>query len=197
MAPAADLPSDVAIRLADEGVPVRAIARAVHMPAELLRPHFERAKLVGRLVDLPREDWPPGVPRAHRVPDLQPIADVDEEVLKAWIMQAFAMTAGQARMFLALIRRREVHRDQLHSIYNERDGGVADTEVKIVDVQICMMRKLLKDKGIEIRTLWSFGYCMTTANRRCALELLLAGLGRTEMALEDEIKNAPEEAHGR
>src|SRR5215831_3156669 len=188
---AADL-SDIAIKLADEGVPTRAIGRALHISAEILQPQFERAKLTGRLVDLPRSDWPPGTPRRDRVPDLAPISDIDEDVLKAWIMQAFAMTAGQARMFLALIRRREVHRDQLHSIYNERDGEIADTEVKIVDVQICMMRKLLKDKEIEIRTLWSFGYCMTTANRRRALELLLAGLGRTTLLLEDELKNAPD-----
>src|SRR5262252_5617940 len=178
---AADLPADVAIRLADEGVPVRAIGRALHISAEDLQPQFEHAKLTGRLVDLPRADWPPGIPRAHRVPDLQPIADIDEDVLKAWIMQAFAMTAGQARMFLALIRRREVHRAQMHSIYDQRDGFTADTDVKIVDVQVCLMRKLLKDKEIEIRTLWGFGYCMTTENRRRALELLLLGLGRTDL----------------
>jgi hypothetical protein len=176
----ADLPADVAIRLADEGVPVRAIARAVHINAEELRPHFEHAKLTGRLVDLPREDWPPGIPRAHRVPDLQPIADIGDEVLKAGIMQIFGLTLNQASMFLALIRRREVHRDQMHEIYNQRGKELADTDVKIVDVQICKIRQRLEKMKIEIRTLWGFGYAMSIANRRRALELLLAALGRSE-----------------
>jgi hypothetical protein len=174
----ADLPADVAIRLADEGVPVRAIARAVHINAEELRPHFEHAKLTGRLVDLPREDWPPGIPRAHRVPDLKPIADINDEVLKAAIMLVFGLTLNQASMFLALIRRREVHRDQMHEIYNQRGQQQADTDVKVVDVQICKIRQRLAKMEIEIATLWGFGYFMSIANRRRALELLLAGLGR-------------------
>ena len=183
---AADLPADVAIRLADEGVPVRAIARAVHVSADDLRPHFEHAKLIGRLVDLPREDWPPGIPARHRVPDLRPIADVGDEVLKAAIMQVFDLTSCQSTMFLALIRRREVHREQMHEIYNQREGGIADTEIKIIDVQLCRMRKILGEKcGLTIRTLWGFGYCMSIADRRAALNLLLMGLGRSEL---DELK---------
>ena len=191
---AADLPSDVAIRLADEGVPIRAIARAVHLTADELRPHFEHAKLTGRLVDLPREDWPPGVSRAQRVPDLEPISDVDDAVLRAAIMQVFGLTAGQARMFLVLIRRREIHRSQMHEIYNPD----LDTEIKVIDVQLCKMRKVLKGMGILIRTLWGFGYCMTTPNRRRALELLLAGLGRAEIPhVVGMMKKAPEAGSGR
>jgi hypothetical protein len=183
--------TDVAIRLADEGVPVRAIARAVHVNAEELRPHFEHAKLTGRLVDLPREDWPPGIPRAHRVPDLQPIADINDDVLKAAIMLAFGLTINQASMFLALIRRREMHRDQLHELYNMRGKELADTDVKIVDVQICKIRQRLEGLGIEIRTLWGFGYFMTIANRRLALELLLTSLGRPSSEFVNELEKAP------
>ena len=174
---AADLPADVAIRLADEGVPIRAIGRALHISVEDLQPQFEHAKLTGRLVDLPRADWPIGCPRQQRVPDLRPIADVDDKVLKVAVMQVFGLSINQASMFLALIRRREVHKAQLHEIYNQRGGEVVDTDIKNVDVHICLMRRKLDPLGIEIRTLWGFGYCMDTANRRHALELLLEQLG--------------------
>jgi hypothetical protein len=172
---------DIAIRLADEGVPVRAIARAVHIGADELRPRFEQAKLTGRLVDLPREDWPPGVPRHHRVPDLRPIAEIDEEVLKACVMQIFGITAGQARIMLVLIRRYAVPRAQMHEIYNQRMTGTADTYEKIIDVQICKMRHALKIHEIEIQTVWGFGYRMSTTCRRKALDLLLDELGDHEL----------------
>src|SRR3954465_15888923 len=57
---------DFAIRLADEGVPLRAIARATKIPSEELRTALEEARDDGRLIELPRDDWPPGFPRDQR-----------------------------------------------------------------------------------------------------------------------------------
>ena len=57
-------PIDLAIRLADEGVPLRAIARATAIPSEQLRDELYSAKINGLLIELPSEDWPPRAPSA-------------------------------------------------------------------------------------------------------------------------------------
>ena len=56
----------IAVRLADEGVPLRAIARATNTPSDQLRTKLREARDEGRLLDLPKEDWPPGFPRDQR-----------------------------------------------------------------------------------------------------------------------------------
>jgi hypothetical protein len=57
---------EIAIRLADEGVPLRAIARACRIPSSELRAQLEAAHKDGRIVDLPKEDWPPYDVRSRR-----------------------------------------------------------------------------------------------------------------------------------
>jgi hypothetical protein len=180
---------EVAIRLADEGVPVRAIARAVHLPADQLRPKFVEAKRTGRLVDLPRDDWPPGVPRKHRVPDLNPISDVDDRTLTACLCRLFSLSPSQSRLLLTFIRRREVHRDETLGILSLN----VNTEAKVIDVQVCKMRRQLSNHGLEIQTMWGFGHRMTTPMRRRALDLLLNELGKADIHLVEAIndKNAP------
>ena len=58
--------SDIAVRLADQGVPLRAIARAVRMPSSDLREQLHEALSDGRLLELPCDDWPPGCPKDQR-----------------------------------------------------------------------------------------------------------------------------------
>ena len=58
--------SHIAVRLADEGVPLRAIARATDIPSARLYETLTLAKMEGRLLELPRDDWPPGYPRDRR-----------------------------------------------------------------------------------------------------------------------------------
>jgi hypothetical protein len=54
----ADSPCAIAIRLADEGVPLRAIARATNIPSTQLYETLTVARMDGRLLSLPRDDWP-------------------------------------------------------------------------------------------------------------------------------------------
>jgi hypothetical protein len=51
--------SEVAIRLADEGVPLCAIARATRIPSDELREQLRAAQEDGRLISQPAHDWPP------------------------------------------------------------------------------------------------------------------------------------------
>ena len=60
------LSTDIALYLAIEGVPIRAIARATHIPSSELREKLLDAQSDGRLLELPHDDWPPGFPRDQR-----------------------------------------------------------------------------------------------------------------------------------
>jgi hypothetical protein len=62
----------VTASVADEGVPLRAIARVTRISSENLRERLQAAKDVGSLVELPRDDWPPGFPRDQRALQLSP-----------------------------------------------------------------------------------------------------------------------------
>jgi hypothetical protein len=62
------------VALANEGVPLCAIARATRISSELLRERLRAAQTVGSLVELPRDDWPPGFPRDQRALQLSRLA---------------------------------------------------------------------------------------------------------------------------
>ena len=53
---------DVAVRLADEGVPLCAIARATGTPSGEVRERLELACAEGRLIDLPKGRLAPRLP---------------------------------------------------------------------------------------------------------------------------------------
>ena len=52
-------PALLAARLADEGVPICAIARALKIPSDDVRETLQDALGEGVIVEYPREDWPP------------------------------------------------------------------------------------------------------------------------------------------
>jgi len=165
--------NQVAVRLADEGIPLRAIARALAIPSEDLRETLAEAKDAGAIVDLPRDDWPPNMSRNQRVPGLPTLAAVDDDLLLLNLVRLFKLTPQQALLLLVLLKRREVTRKQMHAAIESRRGGhKEETDKKIVDVVVCKLRKRLKTFGLEIETVWAWGYVMPTEHRKKALALL-------------------------
>ena len=153
-------PIDVAVRLADEGVPVRAIARAIKVSASELRERLCEAKFAGLLLALPHDDWPPGFPRDARALQLSRLAIEDRDVLFTAVQQVFGMTRTQGTLLLGLIHKEMVSR--------ERD----DMTVRTLDVHLCRMRQLLAPFAIKIVTLWGSGYRLSPEDRRKAMDLL-------------------------
>jgi hypothetical protein len=51
--------TEIAVRLADEGVPLAVIARATQIPSADLRKQLQEALERGRIIEMPRNDWPP------------------------------------------------------------------------------------------------------------------------------------------
>ena len=163
----AALPSiDLAVALADEGVPLRAIARATKIPSEDLRLTLREAKEDGRLVDLPRDDWPPGFPRDQRALQLSRMQTENQDALFVAIQKVFRLTRGEASILLALLQNVQVSRR-------------SDATSKVIDVHVCRLRRYLEPFDVTIATLWGYGYQMSSPDRRKLMDMILEAIRPT------------------
>jgi hypothetical protein len=164
------------LKLADEGVPVLCIARAMKIPSADIYDQLNQAWFQGKLLGIPRADWPSNGSREERTPELRKMAELGEKALLGAIARVFQITITRARIVLALIRFPEVSNEYLHQIYNNRDGRIVENDIKIVDIQLCHIRRKLQPFGLEIETHWGFGKSMPATDRRRALSLILRAL---------------------
>lgn len=168
------LPHDIAIRLANEGVPVRAIARAVKVAGEDMYDLLHDAVMEGRLIGIPKDDWPPGSPRANRVPDA-PILK-DEDTLKYLCAIRFKTTPLENDVFAALLKRQCATKQHLHDAIEHgrmtRGGHKEPTGQKLVDVGIHHLRRKLAPHNILITTDHGAGYHLEPGMRTLAIKLL-------------------------
>lgn len=152
---------DFAVRLADEGVPLRAIARATNIPSDDLRLQLQEAQMDGRLLELPRDDWPPGFPRDHRALQLSRMTSENKDAIFVAIRQTFCLQPSEVPLLLAMTQHTQMSKKRM------------DMSEKTVDVHICRMRKQLRPFEIYIKTIWSFGYQMTVEHRRRVMDIIL------------------------
>jgi hypothetical protein len=182
--PASDEPVDAltmntVVRLADEGIPVRAIARATKLSSEVIRDIIHTATDLGQIVGMPRDDWPVGVGRGNRLPDRVGPLRLDDEKIIFNISRLFKVTKLQAALFSVLIKRTEVIKETLHQVIeSRRKPNKEETDPKMVDVVICHLRQRLVPFGLEIETQWASGYYMTLDMRKKANLLLEQFIGR-------------------
>lgn len=164
----------IAVRLADEGVPLCAISRSLKAPSEHVREALYIAKEEGKIVSMPREDWPPNSLRATRDP--MQGKKMDDEDIVFNCVRLFKVTRQQASLLSVMIRRNEVSKDTMHQIIENSRGSTKDdqTDPKMVDVVICNLRKRLKKTPLKdvIQTMWGCGYFMKPEDRQRALDLL-------------------------
>lgn len=168
----------VAVRLADEGIPVRAIARAVHLPSDEVYDVLRLAIAQGTIVEMPKDDWPPGSNRSQRsVFNGTPLQE--EEALKNACARFFHCSPLEAALLAHMLRRDQATKAQLHSVVeNNRPGDHAKeaTDPKMVDVMICKLRKKIKPHEILIETMWGTGYLIPPRMREHAVDLLTKSL---------------------
>lgn len=164
-----------AIRLADEGIPVRAIARSLKTPSDEIYDILKDAILSGQLIELPVDDWPPGSKRNKRA-GLQGTPLEDEESFNFACARVFKVTRLEISVLSILLKRAQATKDQLHHAIKQTRPGEDREEIdpKIVDVVICHMRKKFREHNIKIETVWGIGYLISASNRERALALLQA-----------------------
>ena len=152
---------DFAVRLADEGVPVRAIARAICTPTEDLRQQLCEAQQTGRLLTLPRDDWPPGFPRDQRALQLSRLVVEDKTVLLRAVQYIFKLTPIEAQLLLDLVQHPNISKDRLYMT------------ARTVYVHIHFLRKRLTPFNIEIATLWGYGFQLSSEHRYRVMDIIL------------------------
>lgn len=164
----------VAIRLADEGIPVRAIARATRVPSDEVYDLLKDAVATGMLVDLPKDDWPVGSSRSSRTV-FNGTSLETEDALKVACARCFKATRLEAAILALLLKRNEATKQQLHLVIeqNRPSANRDETDPKMVDVIICHLRKKLRPHSIEIETVWGIGYLIPLAGRELAIRLLI------------------------
>lgn len=151
----------IAVRLADEGVPLRAIARATHTPSDEIRQRLHQAKADGTLVALPKEDWPPGFPRDERALQLSRMVIEDKESVVIAIQRVFHLTSTEVSLLMLLLTHPAVPKTRINMVH------------RTIDVHICNIRRRLTPFGIAIGTLWGYGYQLSADARRKVMELIL------------------------
>ncbi len=161
--------SEIVVRLADEGIPVYAIARSLRLPPEDVRDFIRTALDDGVIVDHPRDDWSPGSKRATRSPDIDGFFGNDEGLYRT-CSKYFKTTRQQSIVLGLLLRRPEVTKENLHqAIERDRPDGKEQTSQKLVDVLVCILRRKLKPFEFSIKTMWGHGYLMDPKDRTKAI----------------------------
>jgi hypothetical protein len=176
------------IRLADEGIPVRAIARACKIPGDEVYEILHAAMRRGDITEIPKDDWPPGSARAKRSLPQHNVLE-DDEALKFLCSIVFKTTRLQSSILAVLLKRSEVTKEQLHQVIEQlRDPNRDETDLKMVDVIICHLRRKLAPKienppfKIQIKTIWGIGYRMEIAERDRAVTALEAHMANPEIS---------------
>ena len=150
------------INLAYEGVPQRAIARALQLPANEVGEVVAEAVARGIIAEASEPEWPQGSCAPRHPAFAGP--PIDEGTLLA-AAQSLALTKTQAALFLALVRRKFCTTEILHNIIESRRWAHSTpTDHKIVTVMICNIRKRLRGR-YTIQTVQGSGYLMTAARR--------------------------------
>lgn len=150
--PAADR---LMIRLAAEGVPVLAIARALQAASELVDLRLARAVREGELVSAPADDWPGNA----RVPTNEPlpVAEIGKAVDG---LVTLGLTRQESLFAAALLVCGRVTNPQAHALM----CGPGTTS-KVVTVVAFRVRQTLRPHGVAIINLWGTGYRMGAADQ--------------------------------
>ena len=170
---------DVAIALADEGVPVRAIARATKTPGENVYEILKSAIGQGLLLEIPRDDWPSRSTRRDRTQADNILFSTDQPTIRIVCSTCFKFTPLESTVFVTTLRRSAATREHIHhAIEQNRNPADEITDQKMVDVVMCRIRKKLKPFDIKIDTVWGVGYVIKQEYRDRAIEIITAEIAR-------------------
>jgi len=160
----------IVVSLALEGVPVRAIARSMDMPAPDIRQMLGAAVDRGEIVELPRDDWPPGQCREQRLP-----AVIHGVPLKVQLFARVGVSGQPAKILLMLLRYGTVTVEQLVRAINTR-SDTTQKQLRVIHVVMFKLRDRLVELGYgtkeepAVRTLWGQGYELPSVYREALLK---------------------------
>jgi len=140
---------------------LRAIARATNTSSDDIRALLNYATSTGQLVELPKEDWPPGFPRDQRALQLSRMVVEDKAAVVLAMQQVFHLTSTEVGLMLLLLAHPSVSKERINMVH------------RTIDVHICNIRRRLAPHDISIGTVWGYGYQLTQTARHKIMELIL------------------------
>ena len=156
-----------AANMADEGIPVGAIARVLMVPYSDALDLLHDELLKGHIIEIPRSDWPPGVPVRHHMPTIAITRKTSSADIELVCRKIFKLTNLEAGFVALLLKIEHATKAKLHYVIEtqrqsraSRPEELEATDQKMVDVIICKLRKKLKviDPEFIISTVWAGGY---------------------------------------
>lgn len=156
----------IARRLAGEGVPLGAIARALHMTVPDVRKALQPLVAQAVLRGMPADDWPDDTrvraptTGARALDDLLPRAAQAQH----WL----GLTRAESIFLAALVTYGGIDTPTLTRLV-----GAEGASRNLIKVYACHLRKKLKPHKIVFTTVWGTGYAMDVA-MRAKLSALLA-----------------------
>jgi DNA-binding response OmpR family regulator len=149
---------------------LRAIARATNTSSDDIRALLNYATSTGQLVELPKEDWPPGFPRDQRALQLSRMVVEDKAAVVLAMQQVFHLTSTEVGLMLLLLAHPSVSKERINMVH------------RTIDVHICNIRRRLAPHDISIGTVWGYGYQLTQTARHKIMELILERVAQQHAA---------------
>lgn len=178
----AALPLDqtiIAVRAANEGIPIAAIGRVLAAPFELVSDTLKVALGSGRIAAIPKPDWPPSQAWDSHLPTIPRSANNDD--VEFAVGKVFKLTRLEAGFLMVLLRCDSADKEKLHAVVEDqrqtrhlRPDSSDATDPKMVDVMICKLRKKLRDRCPEltVKTQWGRGYYIEKTIKQKIYEVL-------------------------
>ena len=159
--------ADAATNMANEGIPVAAIARVLLISYGYVTDMLHEALLQGHIAEMPRSDWPPGVRIREHIPTIPVTRKTSNAEIEIVCRKLFKLTNLEAGFVVLLLKVEHATKEKLHNVIEtqraaraSRPDNMEMTDQKMVDVIICKLRKKLKviDPEFIISTVWAGGY---------------------------------------
>lgn len=187
----------IVVGLAHEGVPVCAIARATKRTADAVRVAIQDALILGQITRTPKEDWPTNVLVPERTPEFLKRNKTTDEELVFSCTRMFRLTPLQAALLALLCKKTEATKESLHRVVEQRRSPSKDeTDLKMVDVVICHLRKRIKKYGLTITTVWGRGYFMEPSMQKKLLGMVDEFLAGEKVSDNDKKTTQPVQGAG-
>ncbi len=166
------------VTAANEGLPIAVMARIFAIPFADVEITLKEALDEGRVLTMPRADWPSAGGASTRAPSV-PRLSRDQVELAA--STQFKLTKLEAAFLGALLQYDHTEKERLYGIAEQQRQRrqtrvIRDepTDPRIVDVMICKLRKKLRtyDPAFVIGTTWGRGYSIDAPVKKSMLDVL-------------------------
>jgi len=158
-------PDRIIVGLADEGIPVAAIARAIKKPSDDVRLILQEALDTGQIIKMPAAEWPHKADGRTPTTERARAYDIDEKAKRLAI--AFELHQQPARLLATLMLRGFATSEML--LTTIAPESQSDNLIRVYMVTI---RRALAKFAIEIKTHYGVGISISEANRQKINQLI-------------------------